>query len=107
MADEPEPEVVYAAGVIARSPFGRVLMVRRTDDWLWSWPGGHLKNGETAEQCAFREFFEECSYRLGRIKLFTRRVKDDGDGLVDVGPFDSGGATISRLNRTAIGRQAQ
>ena len=34
-----EPEPTRAAGVIARSPQGRVLMVRAaSDDKTWSWP---------------------------------------------------------------------
>jgi hypothetical protein len=50
-----EPEPARAAGVIARSPQGRVLMVRRFDDKTWSWPsldecgpriGGLMKNGD-------------------------------------------------------------
>ncbi len=81
------PPVIVAAGVIARSPQGRVLMVRRVDDGTWSFPGGKLKIGETAEQAAFREFDEECGYKLGGLKFLMRRKKDDGDGLVDFSTF--------------------
>jgi 8-oxo-dGTP diphosphatase len=60
------PDNVRAAGVICRSPHGRILMVRRTDDGTWAFPGGGIKDGEDAAQCAWREFFEETGYRLRR-----------------------------------------
>ena len=64
-------------------------MVRRIDDGSWAFPGGKLKDGETAEQAARREFFEECNYRVGGLKFLMRRVKDDqtGDGVVDFSTF--------------------
>lgn len=69
-------EPVRAAGVIARSPSGRLLM-QRTDGEGWSWPGGVIKDGETAEEAAQREFFEETGRRLGDVgMLLMRRVKD-------------------------------
>jgi 8-oxo-dGTP pyrophosphatase MutT (NUDIX family) len=72
-------EPVKAAGVIAKSSSGRVLMCKRTDGEGWAFPGGRLKAGETAEQAAMREFFEETGYRLGRITTLMRRVKDGVD----------------------------
>ena len=70
-------EPARAAGVILKSPSGRVLMMRRVDDGTWSWPGGWLKDDETAEQAAWREVFEECGYRLGDVgKPLMRSVKD-------------------------------
>ena len=71
---------VRAAGVIARSPQGRVLLCNRTDGEGWAWPGGGLKPGETPEQCAWREFFEETGYRLGGVgQPLMRRIKDGCD----------------------------
>ncbi len=80
-------EPVRAAGVVARSPQGRVLMVRRVDDGTWAFPAGKLKTGETAERAAWREFAEETGYRLGGLKFLMRRCKDDGDGMVDFSTF--------------------
>ena len=63
-------------------------MVRQSDSGLWCFPGGKLKTGETAEQAAWREFHEECGYRLGSVgKLLMRRVHDDGAGVVDYSTF--------------------
>ena len=73
-------EPLRAAGVIACSKFGRILMVRRTDGEGWAFPGGGIKDGETAEKAAYREFWEETGYRLGRLgKLQMRRIKDGVD----------------------------
>jgi ADP-ribose pyrophosphatase YjhB (NUDIX family) len=70
-------EPIRAAGVIARSPQGRVLMMRRTDGEGWAWPGGRLKDGETAEQAAWREFFAETGYRFEDVgKPLMRSVKN-------------------------------
>ena len=73
-------EPLRAAGVIACSKFGRILMVRRTDGEGWAFPGGGLKEGESPEQAAYREFWEETGYRLGSVgKLQMRRIKDGVD----------------------------
>ena len=78
MAETSEP--LRAAGVIACSKFGRILMVRRTDGEGWAFPGGGIKEGESPAQAAYREFWEETGYRLGRLgKLQMRRVKDGVD----------------------------
>jgi ADP-ribose pyrophosphatase YjhB (NUDIX family) len=52
-------------------------MMRRTDGEGWAWPGGRLKDGETAEQAAWREFFEETGYRFEDVgKPLMRSVKN-------------------------------
>jgi 8-oxo-dGTP pyrophosphatase MutT (NUDIX family) len=71
-----------AAGVICKSPQGRILMCRRVDDGTWAFPGGRLKDGETAEQAAWREFFEETGYRLGDVGKFLMRRNKDGVDFV-------------------------
>jgi 8-oxo-dGTP pyrophosphatase MutT (NUDIX family) len=81
-------DVARAAGVIARSPSGRVLLMNRVDGAGWAWPSGGIEGDETAEQCAWRGFHRECGYRLGSVGApLMRRVKDDGDGLVDFATF--------------------
>jgi 8-oxo-dGTP pyrophosphatase MutT (NUDIX family) len=73
------PSIAKAAGVIARSPFGRILMCKRTDGEGWAFPGGHMKDGEDEAKCAIREFWEETGYRLGRVQPHMRRVKSGVD----------------------------
>jgi 8-oxo-dGTP pyrophosphatase MutT (NUDIX family) len=55
----------YAAGVLAcaRST-GRCLLARRSDNGLWSVPGGHIELGEDSLQAAVREFEEETGRRV-------------------------------------------
>lgn len=38
---------------------GYVLTGRRRDNNLWTFPGGHMDGGESVEQCACRETYEE------------------------------------------------
>lgn len=39
------------------------------DGWLWEAPAGTLNQGETPEQCAFREVIEEAGLAAGRLDL--------------------------------------
>jgi 8-oxo-dGTP pyrophosphatase MutT (NUDIX family) len=58
--DAPEPTSRKpSASVLARDDDGRVLLLRRTDNGLWTIPTGALKKGETIRQCAVRECREE------------------------------------------------
>lgn len=76
---EPEPEEkptdkpaqdaapFRAAGVLIRSPEGRVLFVRRSHDagdypGYWCLPGGAIDPGETPGDAAVRESYEEVGY---------------------------------------------
>jgi 8-oxo-dGTP pyrophosphatase MutT (NUDIX family) len=82
-------EPARAAGVIARSKAGRVLMCRRTDGEGWAFPGGHIKEGENPAQCAWREFFKETGHRLGSPgKFLMQRTKDGVDFTTFVADVD-------------------
>ena len=73
--------VKQAAGILAITPDGRLLLMRRVDSGLWAFPGGGLEGEENAEAAARREFQEETGRVADDLKLlpWTRRQRDDVD----------------------------
>ncbi len=76
--------MIFAAGILFLASTGRVLLLQRSaeGDAAGSWciPGGKIEEGETPEQAAVREVFEETGYRAGYAgTVHFRRVKDDVD----------------------------
>lgn len=63
------PLLVVACGVFLFNENGQVLLQKRTDDGTWCIPAGSMELGETAEETARREFFEETGLTLGELKL--------------------------------------
>lgn len=67
--------MIRAAGILYVAPTGHVLLVRRTDGQGWAFPGGGIEDGESAENAARREFFEETGEEFkGSLILWTRRA---------------------------------
>jgi 8-oxo-dGTP pyrophosphatase MutT (NUDIX family) len=76
--------VIIAAGVILRSPSGRVLLLQRSGEGdhagEWAFPGGKLEPGEDVATAVVRETLEETGYRLGTAgDLLMRSVNADVD----------------------------
>jgi 8-oxo-dGTP pyrophosphatase MutT (NUDIX family) len=46
-----------------------ILFERRTDNGMWGLPGGSLEPGETMEQVARRELFEETGLHANKLEL--------------------------------------
>ena len=66
--EENKPKI--GVGVIIRKN-NKILLGKRKNshgDGTWSFPGGHLEFGETPEECAKREVFEETGLILDTFK---------------------------------------
>src|SRR3954462_14067206 len=64
------PLILVAAGMLICNAAGDLLLQRRTDDQLWGIPGGSMELGESAEEPARREVWEETGLTVGELQLF-------------------------------------
>jgi len=57
---------------------GKVLIARRrpgvSQAWLWEFPGGKVRPGETPEQCLHREILEELGVEIAVEKFFGESI---------------------------------
>lgn len=63
-----------SASVLVRDEHGRILLLRRTDNGLWTIPTGGLEKGETITECGIRECREETGVDIevtGLVGVFT------------------------------------
>ena len=65
------PLILVAAGVIIVDDKGRVLLQQRTDNNKWGILGGGIEPGETVEEAAKREVYEESGLIVENIQLFN------------------------------------
>ena len=63
------PIILCGAGVIVINSKGEILLQHRIDNSLWGLPGGAVELGETVEQAAVREVFEETGIEVEKLKL--------------------------------------
>jgi 8-oxo-dGTP pyrophosphatase MutT (NUDIX family) len=66
--------IVVATSVYVENDDGQILLIRRTDNGLWSLPGGGMKPGETVIGCAVREVEEETGIDVevtGLVGIFS------------------------------------
>lgn len=65
------------AAVIVVNDKGQLLMGRQVkDDYRWSFPGGHLNDGESYKEAAIRELEEETGVKVSKDLLLD--LHDDG-----------------------------
>jgi 8-oxo-dGTP diphosphatase len=55
---------VVGIAAMARTPDGRIVLIRRSDSGEWAMPGGTLEWGETLRTAIERELLEEAGTRL-------------------------------------------
>lgn len=72
-----QPIIMCGANVIIENDKGQILLHHRTDrDW-WGLPGGAMELGESLEETAAREVFEEINLKCKELELFN--VYSGGD----------------------------
>lgn len=65
------PLIMTSAGVLFINDKNQVLLQKRADNGYWSYPGGSMELGETFEDCAKREAFEETGLTCLELTYFT------------------------------------
>lgn len=63
----PRPVLMPGARVIVENPDGGVLLIRRGDFKLWSWPAGSAEIGQSIEDTARTELLEETGLTAGPL----------------------------------------
>ncbi len=86
--DAPEPNrLAPAASAVIADDDGRILLAKRTDNGLWTIPGGTMNPGETIAETAVREVKEETGIDVEAVSLVgiytnPRHVVEYSDGEV-------------------------
>ncbi len=65
------PIVLSVTSCLILNEQHQVLLQHRTDDNLWSNPGGAVELGESVEEAVKREVFEETGLKLQQIEFFN------------------------------------
>ncbi len=65
-----QPLLMVGSTVMVMDAHNRLLMMKRSDSGNWGVPGGAMELGETTEETARRELFEETGLEAGEITLF-------------------------------------
>ncbi len=73
--DKMPDEVHPGANTVLINAANQVLLHRRSDNNAWALPGGRMEIGESIEQCAVREMFEETGIRT-KIKRLVGVYSD-------------------------------
>lgn len=61
--------LVVAVSAVVRDEEDRLLLIKRTDNDLWSIPGGGMEPGETVSAAVVREVREETGYQVEPTRL--------------------------------------
>ncbi len=86
-----DPLLQCAGSIIIENEKGEVLLGRRTDNHKWGYAGGSIELGETIEECAKRELYEETGLIADEIEFFminsgeeTHYTYPNGDEVYNV-----------------------
>jgi ADP-ribose pyrophosphatase YjhB (NUDIX family) len=65
-----EKVIMVVAGAFVFDEENRVLMQKRSDNGQWGFPGGFMDLGESVQDTARREVYEETGLNLEELELF-------------------------------------
>ena len=71
------PLITAGAGVIIINDKNEILLGKRTDNGYWDYPAGSMEIGESFEECARREVFEETGLTCGKLEYFMELSGED------------------------------
>jgi ADP-ribose pyrophosphatase YjhB (NUDIX family) len=63
--------LLTATRVVLHDGAGRLLLIRRSDNGVWSEPAGAMELGESIADCAVRELYEETGLRATAVTPFA------------------------------------
>lgn len=66
-----KPMFLVGGGTLIHDQHDRLLLIKRTDNNTWGIPGGSCELGETFEEAAIREAFEETGLTVRDLNLFN------------------------------------
>lgn len=69
--------LLTATRVVVRDGTGRLLLIRRSDNGVWSVPAGAMELGESVADCAVRELREETGLRAAEVTPFALHTGPD------------------------------
>ena len=64
------PIIMVGANVLVVDSENRLLLQQRADNNCWGLPGGSMELGESLQEVAKRELFEECNLTANQLSFF-------------------------------------
>lgn len=65
------PIIMPSACILIVNREYKLLLQKRSDNGFWGYPGGSLELGESFEECAIRETYEETGLKCRNLIMFT------------------------------------
>ncbi len=65
-----KPIIMVTACVLVLNSDNQILLQKRKDNGFWGYPGGAVELGESVEETAKREVFEETGLIVNELRLF-------------------------------------